>query len=833
MPPKKRGELSSKERATIAKSTKSISLASNPFENIQQSRKKAIMGANNTQVRQTSKARSNDINVRKDTLLKDFWKQQKPSNKFVDKRQLAFDKTLNKVDKKRKKFQIGDDDEDEMDTNLKRTKLSSFSTLGDIDESIDKELFRDDYQTDDIDSRYSTKDEVSVLRNLKGIGRGEVSSTFGFEQQIERKLSKRERMNLRIRGFKERKMEQKMDKEDNLNMIELLDNDEDLMELLKSDSTKKETSNTNKQDTKKSLDYDKFLDMIKKGEDIDLTSISEKKEGQQLFEKQTKQEEGESLEETESSDEKETEDTSESYAQDSFIDDTIMSDENEEENEDIISEEKDENNAEEIEEDSASSQPEEEDIESEQENDQDGENSYIQDSFINDEPISGDEEEQFEEEEGLETTEKDLEELSQLISNNSDKIQEKLIETIEKNGQPENEKLFFTIVTLLVEQVGFGEWLSSKSKINFNLLVNDLTQVLFKLTTKQPNTAHDVFHMFLLSTFNKYEVLEVPNLGELIVLKMITTVYPLKERIESPILSLTNLLIHLYLEKSKQFLTSPLNMPAILFLTSLSIIIDKECTFYSPDVVNTLKEIIARSEKKQKSNKKKTEKKPNLFRSIYDSNEECQCFEWATHLLSIYSQHLEKNFSKKVSTNDHFKKLLDSEGFSSISRDHIENFNIIFEGIKLNEKPIQIDEVKSEINYKTKKPKAIAQFEPLLFGDKNGSIDSMKSKYTDENPEQTKIKTLKKKIAKEKRKAISELRKDNQFIRSAREQVAAEEAHQRKQKYKNVIDTLRSERMEQNQIDRKNRDIEKMKKDMRTTRKNVGKQSVSAVSKNK
>jgi len=756
---KRSNGLTSKERKTIAQSSKAISTNSNPFENIQQHRKKSMLGTNNSQVRHTSKARSDDINKRKDTLLKDFWKQQKPSSQFVDKRQLQFDRTLGKVDNKRKKFQLGDDD-DEEDGRLKKPKLSSYATLGDIDESIDRELFRDDYQSDDIDSRFSTHDEVGVLRNLKGISRGEISSTFGSQEQLERKLSKRERMNLRIRGFKEKKLERNMEREENMEMIKLLDDDaEDVMQLLQTD----ENQEAKEEKTDKVSDYDKFLSLIKKGDSVvEQMSAADKQNTSELKEEID-------LAETEEADEQEEQDGEEEVTADSFInDESVLEGDSEDEGELVL---------------------------------------------------EGDEDVQ-EEEDGEEATEEHVEKLFDFITSGGKDLKEKFVNLIDTvNGNVENETLFGTIVVLFTNQIGFNEWLSSDSTVDFGIVVDAISHALFKLTTKLPKVANDAFHQFLLETFTKYEEGQVPNLGELLILKTILKVYPLKERIGSPILSLTNLLIHLYLEKSSKFTTTPFNTRSILFLISLAIIIDTECTYCSSDVITTLKAILS-----TKSTTKKESKKPNLFKILFDEKEPFSCEMWAKDLLSKYSNHLANDFPQSAISNKHFKTLMDVNGFSSTHRNHIENYNLLFDGCSLDGKPIQLDEVKYHLNYKTKKPIAIKEYEPAIASDK-GDLESMRGKVIDEDPYQVQVKTLRKKISKEKRSAVKELRKDNQFLRTAREQVANQEALVKKQKYKEAIDTMRSERMEHNQMDRKNKEVDKMKKQMRVERKNAAKKT--------
>ncbi|KAF0981129.1 hypothetical protein FDP41_012917 [Naegleria fowleri] len=961
---KRTGPLSVEERKAIATSAKSINLNTNPFENIRQQRKKQILGTNTSQVRHTSKARSNDINIRKDTLLKDFWKQQKPSQ-FVDKRQLAFEKTLSKVDKKRKKFQIGDDenDLDELDRG-KKTKLSSFSALGDIDEAIDRDLFRDDYQADDIDSKFSTNDEVSVLRNLKGIARGEVSSTFTQQDQIERKLSKRERMNLRIRGFKEKKLEQKMEKEENLEMIQLLDSDmDDLMKHLNvvsnhkstnkesstsasTTSTSTNTTNTNTSTTtthtKESLDYDNFMEMIKKGEDIDLNVLLSKKNNA-----------------TNMSNTCQKESITERSEEFTKIEELTQNDSSSENNDDQSEEENEIHSEQESSDKSDDYEEEEIDLEKTMEEDEstnNDETSYLKDSFINDdeedvehdenidvrneedpqeeadddnesiqstesmnddesedpfENLHGEDSEMLQDSTTLQASDEDLQSLYELFKKSDETNDENVFSSLVKNNsKDENEKLFSTLVTLMVKQFGFSEWLLTSSK-NFKTHLLDKTlNALFLLTTKLPNVAHDIFHTFLLETFNKYQDQTLPNLGELLVLKMITRVYPLKERMDSPLLSLTNLLIHLYLEKSSKFVnpSMPITICKVLFLVSLAIIIDCECTFYSPDVVNTLKLVLSMSRRINNSNtttssknkvldsvnKNKTSsssempsQKMDLLRALYEEDT-CKTSHdtmllllllnetWAHHLLSIYSQHLAKDFSKSIVSNEHYKTLISTSSddtiIKTIHRHHIENYNIIFEGFSsfssmmtntINSTTTattsatgttnnstttagttnnstnsttsttftpfiqNINEIKTPLNYKTKRPKPITEFEPFLGH--SSEIDSVKSKYSysSSDPQQTKLKTLRKKISREKRKAMSELRKDNQFLRSAREQIASEEAFVRKEKYKEVLDSLRRERLEQNQIDRKNKEIEKMKKEMRINRKNVGRMSAA------
>ncbi|MNF00568.1 Nop14-like family protein [compost metagenome] len=72
------------------------------------------------------------------------------------------------------------------------------------------------------------------------------------------------------------------------------------------------------------------------------------------------------------------------------------------------------------------------------------------------------------------------------------------------------------------------------------------------------------------------------------------------------------------------------------------------------------------------------------------------------------------------------------------------------------------------------------------------------------------------KVKKAQRSAIREIRKDNAFLARAREEVVANEMKQRKEKYKEIINDLQSEKHQQYQLDFGNRQLSR---DMKAARK--------------
>ncbi|KAL9648724.1 hypothetical protein ABK040_003662 [Willaertia magna] len=739
---------SDREKKVIAKSKQSSSLDANPFENIKQSRHKAIMGQNNlVQTKHTSKARSNDIQKRKETLLKDYFKLQKPSNQFIDKRLFVTEKTLQKIDKKRKKFSL-DDDEDDIDYK----KLKTFTSLGDLDETMDRELFQDDgIDTEGNANAFRGSDAVTILRNLKGIARGETSSTFNAQ---ERQLTKKERMNLKIREYKEMKEERRMEKEENQDLVDILNKEGDeILSLL--NKRKKEEKNEDNVDgkieeTKKTSDYDGFI--------------------KELLE--------------------------------SGVKDRKM-------NEGILKEEKDD------------------DLEKTSEDEEEG---------LDEEDMEGLEEALMEEEEEEEEpiieigSAKKLDKFIQFLNSNKSTLRKSCRRLIfVDNTAYENEILISSICLLLLEQSNFNEWLEEKC---LGTVIDVLTEMLFELVKELAKISHEVLQKVLLKIYKeKYCKDELPNLGELLLMKMILKIYPLNEMNDNVILTMVNYLIHLCLEKLQYFTQNnnnegdeekeENNISKILFLTSLAVIIHLETNTYSNEVLQVFRYI-----SKNSNEFKNNVDNKNLLELIY-YNKEIPVIEWNNQLLSKYKEHLLNNFPQTIFTTDHYYKDYQStQGIKTLQRNHIENINLLFKDItEEDNQPIiaTTNEVRFPLNYKTKKPKAKQEFEPYIFSEHQtmkGSIaDSMKGKLTDKDPEQLKRKLLKRKISRVLRDAKKEIRKDNQFLREVKGQLQRQEAQVRKNKYNEVMDTLKKERMEQNQLDMRNKEVLKMRKQIRKGRK--------------
>lgn len=116
---------------------------------------------------------------------------------------------------------------------------------------------------------------------------------------------------------------------------------------------------------------------------------------------------------------------------------------------------------------------------------------------------------------------------------------------------------------------------------------------------------------------------------------------------------------------------------------------------------------------------------------------------------------------------------------------------------------------------------SLFEFEPLIYSENTGNY---KGPIVDLDKQRLQKKILQRKVSREKRSAVRELRKDNMFMRKAREQATAREARVRKEKYKRVINTLEQERNMQVQLDAKIHKIDRMRKKMRKQRKMGGRQ---------
>lgn len=120
-------------------------------------------------------------------------------------------------------------------------------------------------------------------------------------------------------------------------------------------------------------------------------------------------------------------------------------------------------------------------------------------------------------------------------------------------------------------------------------------------------------------------------------------------------------------------------------------------------------------------------------------------------------------------------------------------------------KPLQLLKVK---------PVAIEQLEPMIYNEKE-----FKGKILDPNKQRLQQRILRKKIKREQRAAIREIRKDNRFLRIAREQEREREEQKRKEKYKEIIHQLQEQEHMHAQLDFGNRELKRQRKKMRKQRK--------------
>lgn len=98
------------------------------------------------------------------------------------------------------------------------------------------------------------------------------------------------------------------------------------------------------------------------------------------------------------------------------------------------------------------------------------------------------------------------------------------------------------------------------------------------------------------------------------------------------------------------------------------------------------------------------------------------------------------------------------------------------------------------LDYLAVKPKEIATLEPLIY---NTQRTSGRLKIVDPDKQRLKHKVLVKKVKREKRAAVREVRRDNTFLQQARAQELGRVRFEQKQKMKKVMGDLQRERTEQ------------------------------------
>lgn len=118
------------------------------------------------------------------------------------------------------------------------------------------------------------------------------------------------------------------------------------------------------------------------------------------------------------------------------------------------------------------------------------------------------------------------------------------------------------------------------------------------------------------------------------------------------------------------------------------------------------------------------------------------------------------------------------------------------------------------LQYLITKPVELPLLDPLIYHD-----DGIKGNilHTDENRVRQRI--IRNKLKREKRALIREIRADNRFLRSAREDKEAKEELIRKEKYKEVIKHLEQEQHMHSQLDLQNLELMKQRRKMRKNRK--------------
>eukprot|EP01080_Neovahlkampfia_damariscottae_P001069 gene1069-10588_t len=244
--------------------------------------------------------------------------------------------------------------------------------------------------------------------------------------------------------------------------------------------------------------------------------------------------------------------------------------------------------------------------------------------------------------------------------------------------------------------------------------------------------------------------------------------------------------------KNEDYLTLEIFVSSIIF----KILKDEE-SYFSTEIIFWIENSLINFDLK-----KEKEKNISFFELKNSSKLLNQIFEILLNFIKLYSN--------LINFNEIFEKieslLKNEKKFSTLKNDLKEKRDLILKEIENNSN--EINSKRKPIQYLLKKPIELDTFEPLIFSDFGGEI-----------VDKRKNKNFERKIKREKRSTIRELRKDNLVLRKAREEDQNRIDNEKKKKFNKIIKEIESEKHQQSKKDFSMRKERKEIKDMRKNRK--------------
>jgi len=379
---------------------------------------------------------------------------------------------------------------------------------------------------------------------------------------------------------------------------------------------------------------------------------------------------------------------------------------------------------------------------------------------------------------------------------------------------------------------------AEEKHVDFSML-NAIYDHIFGLSELMPKHAISEFknhlramHTDLLNRLSTgAESFGYPSSSDLLFLKLISNIFPVTD-FQHSVSTPANVYIHQCLADCQ--IRSLRDVASGLYLCATAIHYNQEAERFSPEVVtfltNVLKTVTATSDEIQTDNMEDGANKINWLRLKKSSlkhettktlsfnkfiinkptlEHKLSLVRCAVHLVKQYSAIFNQEFTSYAEVFEPVQSALQAILNKCIKSDHsmhAEINQVITHIQTVSEKCIKM---RKRLLYLDVKPQAIPQFTPLVIG-------TLKGKIIDDDKFRLHTKIMTQKVKKAQRSAIREIRKDNAFLARAREEVVANEMKQRKEKYKEIINDLQSEKHQQYQLDFGNRQLSR---DMKAARK--------------
>jgi len=839
--------LSATEKKKITMSKVATKNAHNPFDSFTQKRHMNVKGQRSQTVK-LSKAHSRDLKTRRDTLLVELKSKDRSNNlksdnldditnkkeadndvvrhnsHYVDKQQLEMvAKSLRKLqrrDLKRKRFTLNEDSDDDISSLMKKKKesITLGATLGDIDETFDRNMMNllgDDYNdVDDADVELRNEFAMKANKRLEKLQSLEARNKTDEDRYMEI-----------IRKSKLHKIEKQKAKEEQMDLTDELNEDfRSLMSHLALRRTKNEEEDSAEDEED---DYDKAIRSFAFEPRITPETLKRQ-------EKETAEQRRKRLE--------------------------MLEKERLERMKAVLSIEKKKESVETLDYEEYLSDN-EEDIDSDDEIDPNVKLGVPDDLSTLDNISENNAKKEASNKQNLEESigtdipfvievPSNHAALKELLDNRTPKevsiifsrIRELNDPTLGNESKLNLQKFLSLIIKHFRSYIIQNERNQEISNIDFSMLDTFYSHI-FDVAEQLPRHAVSEFRNHLHAMHN--DLIEklttskeignahgYPNSADLLFLKLIANIFPVTD-FKHPITTPANIYIHQCLADCK--IKSLRDIAAALFLCTMAMHYNYEAKRFSPEVITILTKILhtvyATADEEEESNTEEVVRVNWLRLKKKDLNEKStktidfskfiirnpqtkdklSLVRCAISICKKYSEIFGPEFTSYSEAFDELRSTLETIVNSTIRPEHeiYAEITQVIEHIRTtSEKCIA---QRKRLLYLDVKPKAIPQFTPLIYG-------SLKGNIVDTDKIRLRNKTLTQKLKRAQRSAIREIRKDNSFLAKAREEINAAEMKQRKDKYKEIVASLESERREQYQLDFGNRQLAKEMKQARKNR---------------